>query len=118
MLNCFSNLTCANHIIFMSPYYTKGSNAQEAYNQAMTQAIGRARRYGQKRHVHIYHFLAAHTVDVDLFQQRQGKNVKIEQSSSVEIVPYEGFVRRGATLVDPAEGDYGELSSPIAYLMK
>lgn len=39
-----SSLTMANHVIFMQPYHTSGENAQENYESAMTQAIGRARR--------------------------------------------------------------------------
>lgn len=41
----------------------------------MTQAIGRARRFGQTRDVHVYHILARGTVDVDIFQDRTGKIV-------------------------------------------
>lgn len=38
------NLTVA---IFMQPYYTSSENAQENYESAITQAIGRAQRWGQ-----------------------------------------------------------------------
>lgn len=34
----------------------------------MTQAIGRAVRYGQEKHVHIYHLLSMNTADVTVFQ--------------------------------------------------
>ena len=36
----------------------------------MTQAIGRAVRYGQEKHVHIYHLLSMNTADVTVFQAR------------------------------------------------
>jgi hypothetical protein len=36
----------------------------------MTQAIGRARRYGQTKEVHIYHFLTVNTIDIDYFEAR------------------------------------------------
>jgi hypothetical protein len=37
----------------------------------MTQAIGRIRRFGQRKHVHIWHILAIGTVDVDVMQMRR-----------------------------------------------
>ena len=39
----------------------------------MTQAIGRARRYGQTKAVHVYHMLAKFTADVNVYQQRQDR---------------------------------------------
>ena len=36
----------------------------------MTQAIGRARRYGQTKKVHVYHFLTVNTIDIDYFEAR------------------------------------------------
>ncbi|KAH8820901.1 hypothetical protein F5884DRAFT_65542, partial [Xylogone sp. PMI_703] len=112
-----SNLTCANHIIFLSPYYTNGSNAKEEYNHAMTQAIGRARRYGQKKHVHIYHFLVAHTIDIDLFQERQNKNIMIGPRSPKDTAPYHDF-DDSAILIERVKGDLGGLCSPVAHLLK
>lgn len=64
-----ANSTCANHVIFLAPYLTRGSAAKAKYQSAMEQAIGRARRYGQKKEVHVYHFLYQHTFDVDLFEE-------------------------------------------------
>jgi hypothetical protein len=60
----------ANHVIFMQPYYTSGENAQENYESAMTQAIGRARRWGQAKEVQVYHFLTVNTIDVDYHEAR------------------------------------------------
>jgi hypothetical protein len=60
----------ANHVIFMQPYYTSGENAQENYESAITQAIGRARRWGQAKEVHVYHFLTVNTIDVDYYEAR------------------------------------------------
>lgn len=37
----------------------------------MTQAIGRSRRFGQQRTVHIYHFVSLKTIDVNILQQRR-----------------------------------------------
>ncbi|GES66406.1 C-5 cytosine-specific DNA methylase [Aspergillus terreus] len=88
------NLQCANHVIFLSPMLAQ---TQYDYDSAMTQAIGRCRRYGQTKHVHIYHLLAKRTIDVNLFQERRGK-VLVE--------------RKGAPfLVNPDEADESEAMS-------
>jgi len=68
----------ANHIIFLQPYYTSGENAQENYDAAITQAIGRSRRWGQQKEVEVYHFLTVNTIDVDYYEAR--KNVIISRN--------------------------------------
>jgi hypothetical protein len=60
----------ANHILFLQPYYTSGENAQDKYDSAMTQAVGRARRNGQTKEVHVYHFLTVDTIDIDYHEAR------------------------------------------------
>ncbi|KAJ3287354.1 hypothetical protein HK104_008647 [Borealophlyctis nickersoniae] len=62
-----ANLTTANHAIFLSPLLTP---TQEVYTACETQAIGRVRRYGQTRLVHIYRFLSEDTMDTQIFEQR------------------------------------------------
>lgn len=59
-------------MVFLSPY-----NAADwyEYQASMTQAIGRAVRYGQKKHVHIYHLLSMNTADVTIFQARNRGSV-------------------------------------------
>jgi hypothetical protein len=44
--------------------------SQYEYESAMTQAIARSRRYGQEKRVHIYHFAALRTIDVDILEHR------------------------------------------------
>jgi hypothetical protein len=44
--------------------------SQYGYESAMTQAIARSRRYGQEKRVHIYHFAALRTIDVDILEHR------------------------------------------------
>lgn len=68
-----SNLTCCDNIIFTSPLYIPGYNAQYKYVATDTQAIGRARRYGQLKKVKVHYMLSVNTIDVDLFQHREGK---------------------------------------------
>lgn len=61
------NLTCANHAIFISPLLAP---SQEHYDACETQAIGRVRRYGQLRKVHVWRFLTENTIDEEIFEQR------------------------------------------------
>lgn len=75
---------------------------QYDYDSSMCQAIGRARRYGQSKHVHIYHFLAKKTMDVAIFQERRGK----------VLVEREGFavlVYRG----EASEEEMGSCQGPV-----
>ncbi|KAI9805360.1 MAG: hypothetical protein M1833_005813 [Piccolia ochrophora] len=73
-----ANLTNANHIIFLSPLLT---DSQYRYDSSMTQAIGRARRYGQNKVVHVYHFLSLKTIDVDILENKSRKKlVRVDES--------------------------------------
>ncbi len=71
-----SNLTNANHVIFASPLLT---DTQQAYDASMTQCIGRAKRYGQQKTVHVYRFAALNTIDVDILQERDQKTLVKKQ---------------------------------------
>ncbi|KMP00941.1 hypothetical protein CIRG_01081 [Coccidioides immitis RMSCC 2394] len=62
------NLQAANHIVFFHPLIAR---SQYDYESGMSQAMGRSRRYGQQKHVHIYHFLALKTVEVNIFERRR-----------------------------------------------
>ncbi|OAX82532.1 hypothetical protein ACJ72_03117 [Emergomyces africanus] len=62
------NLQNANHVIFFHPLLAR---SQYDYTSGMAQAIGRSRRYGQQNHVHIYHFLALKTIEVNIFEQQR-----------------------------------------------
>ncbi|KAF2739409.1 hypothetical protein EJ04DRAFT_559764 [Polyplosphaeria fusca] len=61
------NLPNANHVVFISPLLT---DSQYQYESIMAQAVARSRRYGQKKRVHIYHFAAIRTMDVDILEHR------------------------------------------------
>jgi len=50
----------------------------------MTQAIGRARRNGQTKHVHVYHFLTVATIDVDYFEARTDTIIERKPKSPTE----------------------------------
>lgn len=56
----------------------------------MTQAIGRARRFGQKREVHTYHLLVKNTYEVNIFQQAQSS--KLVERQGVPVLVPEGQV--------------------------
>ncbi|KAF8513437.1 hypothetical protein BU17DRAFT_95428 [Hysterangium stoloniferum] len=64
-----ANLTSANHAIFLSPLLTA---SQEIYDACETQAIGRLRRFGQNKMVHIWRFLTTDTIDTEIYQMRSG----------------------------------------------
>ncbi|RAK96334.1 putative SNF2 family helicase [Aspergillus ibericus CBS 121593] len=80
------NLQRANHVIFLSPMLTQ---TQYDWESAMTQAIGRCRRYGQTRHVHIYHLLVKGTMDVNIFQSRREKMLVERDGEAVLVDPNE-----------------------------
>ena len=68
-----ANLTGANHAIFLSPLLAV---SQEQYDMCETQAVGRLRRYGQTKHVHVYRYLTTNTIDMEIYEQRT-KNLKV-----------------------------------------
>ncbi|OCH91470.1 hypothetical protein OBBRIDRAFT_812104 [Obba rivulosa] len=67
-----ANLTCANHAVFLSPLLAP---TQEIYDACETQAIGRVRRFGQTKHVHIWRFFSMDTIDVEIYEQRSGQKL-------------------------------------------
>ncbi|KAF3050916.1 hypothetical protein E8E11_006202 [Didymella keratinophila] len=78
------NLTNANHIIFVSPLLVE---SHYKYDSAMTQAIARSRRYGQEKKVHIYHFAALRTIDVDILEHRHKRTDGITATKSTIRMP-------------------------------
>ena len=46
------------------------ASTKQAYQAYLEQAIGRVRRYGQKRKVFVHKFLALKTIDVDIMEER------------------------------------------------
>ncbi|KAF2447106.1 hypothetical protein P171DRAFT_409502 [Karstenula rhodostoma CBS 690.94] len=78
------NLFNANHILFVAPVLVK---SQYEYDAAMEQAIARSRRYGQEKKVHVYHFAALRTVDVDILEHRHKRNDGITDVTAPMILP-------------------------------
>ena len=56
----------------------------------MIQAIGRARRFGQKRKVHAYHLLVKNTYEVNIFQKAQSS--KLVERQGIPVLVPEGEV--------------------------
>nr|XP_019014690.1 DNA repair protein Rad8 [Kwoniella pini CBS 10737]OCF53471.1 DNA repair protein Rad8 [Kwoniella pini CBS 10737] len=80
-----SNLTIANHVIFLGPLFT---NSLLNYRAIETQAIGRIRRYGQNKKVHIHRLLALDTIDKIIFNNRK---LELLNKPDYEIVPIEEY---------------------------
>lgn len=98
-----SNLTNANHIIFVSPLLVE---SQYKYNSAMTQAIARSRRFGQLKKVHIYHFAALRTIDVDILEHRHKRKDGITSADSNMRMPQKALESQEKTrLVRNKRGD-------------
>ncbi|KAH6643750.1 hypothetical protein C7974DRAFT_382135 [Boeremia exigua] len=88
------NLTNANHIIFVSPLLVE---SQYKYDSAMTQAIARSRRYGQEKQVHIYHFAALRTIDVDILEHRSKRTSGITEANLTIRMPVNPLATREKT---------------------
>lgn len=58
-----ANLTAANHVFFAHPLLQDGSRSPA---DIATQAIGRARRFGQTRTVHVWQFLTLQTIEENM----------------------------------------------------
>ncbi|PWN17792.1 hypothetical protein BCV69DRAFT_285675 [Microstroma glucosiphilum] len=63
-----SNLTIANHVIFLSSLVTED---QTTYRSTLQQAKGRCLRFGQTKEVHLWHLLARSTIDEEIFNTRE-----------------------------------------------
>ena len=83
-----SNLTTANHAIFLGPLFTP---TLLNYRAVETQAIGRVRRYGQLRKVHIHRLLALDTIDVRIFNDRRAE---LEAKADYEAIPQGEYIPR------------------------
>lgn len=72
----------------MSPLHTP---TQHEYEAGMKQAIGRARRYGQKKIVHVYHMLVKETLEVNVIQERRGEVVACQGNCAKFVDDIEGI---------------------------
>lgn len=79
-----SNIQAANHVIFLSPLLRDN---QYSYDSTMAQAIGRVRRHGQTRPIHVYRICALHTIDVDILEHREHRTNALVQPGAPAINP-------------------------------
>ncbi|KAL1606717.1 hypothetical protein SLS60_004124 [Paraconiothyrium brasiliense] len=106
------NLFNANHIIFVAPVLVK---SQYEYDAAMEQAIARSRRYGQEKKVHIYHFAALRTVDVDVLEHRHKRKNGITDVMTPVPLPSVPLERRERTRL--VKNDKGGMALvPVSWL--
>lgn len=77
-----SNLQAANHVLFLSPLLRDN---QYGYDSTMAQAIGRVRRHGQEKRIHVYRICALHTIDVDILQHREQRTSAITEQGAPAI---------------------------------
>jgi SNF2 family DNA or RNA helicase len=58
-----TNMSHANHVLLVHPMVATSQDEQEAYE---AQAVGRVRRWGQKRNVQVWRFVMEGTIEADL----------------------------------------------------
>ncbi|KAI0473160.1 hypothetical protein GGR56DRAFT_602399 [Xylariaceae sp. FL0804] len=75
-----TNMQFANHIMFGS---TPNVPHSELYHALTRQARGRAVRHGQEKDVFVWHFLVAHTADVDILEARERAEVRVPPGRAV-----------------------------------
>jgi hypothetical protein len=80
--------------MFLSPMFPK---SKEQYKATETQAIGRARRYGQTKTVTVWRFIAKDTIDVELYQQFAGVNYQVQAEQGIAPPPVPPNVSRQAS---------------------
>jgi site-specific DNA-cytosine methylase len=79
-----SNIQAANHVIFLSPLLRDN---QYGYDSTMAQAIGRVRRHGQKRPIHVYRICALFTIDVDILEHREHRMDAMTELNASNVAP-------------------------------
>lgn len=68
--------------MFVCPFVARNNYD---YNATMTQAVGRARRFGQQQTVYVYHFVTARTNEVAILQDRMAKKL-VRRGNKFELV--------------------------------
>ncbi|KAI2620365.1 hypothetical protein GGS26DRAFT_601735 [Hypomontagnella submonticulosa] len=75
-----SNFQYANHVLFASPLL---ATLQEEYDAFMRQSQGRCVRYGQDKEVHVYHFVTANTIEVDILELRRQSHILVDPGMAI-----------------------------------
>lgn len=77
-----SNLTIANHIIFVGPHFTRD---QRGWDMVVDQAIGRCVRPGQTKNVQVYHLVAENSLDVDILEHHLKRRLQADANDEVDL---------------------------------
>jgi len=77
-----TNLTAANHVIIVHPM--EASTKEEAVAFEM-QAVGRVRRPGQQRKIHIWRFVTMGTIEQEITEEHQRELWDRQQAKVVEV---------------------------------
>lgn len=113
------NLQIANHIIFLSPLLC---TTQYDYEATMAQAIGRVRRHGQKKEIHVYRVFALDTIDVDILEHRERRSTALVEKGMSQMTPPCGAAAEGAERKERTQlvcGEHGKFSlRPQSWLIR
>lgn len=82
------NITCANHIIFMHPWWNP---------HMVEQAADRVHRLGQRKTVYIVHFIMNHTIDLYVLNLSHDKKFMTSSMMSTQSLPMDRLVLAGDT---------------------
>ncbi|KAI1264261.1 SNF2 family N-terminal domain-containing protein [Xylariaceae sp. FL1019] len=77
------NITCANKAIIMAPWFNAGAELQ---------AFGRIKRHGQKKETLMVRLIAEGTIDEDLLELQEGKNLKLADALNPDS-PHKGLTK-------------------------
>ena len=77
-----SNLTNANHIIFVGPYFTRD---QRLWQMVVDQATGRCVRPMQTKDVQVYHLVAENSLDVDVLEHHLKRRLEPDENGEVDL---------------------------------
>jgi hypothetical protein len=81
----------------------------------MEQAIARSRRYGQDKKVHIYHFAALRTIDVDILEHRHKRKDGVTDVIAPVHLPSTPLEKRERTKL--VKNDRGQMALvPLSWL--
>eukprot|EP00928_Gymnodinium_smaydae_P013265 TRINITY_DN14857_c0_g2_i2.p1 TRINITY_DN14857_c0_g2~~TRINITY_DN14857_c0_g2_i2.p1 ORF type:complete len:1471 (+),score=365.86 TRINITY_DN14857_c0_g2_i2:56-4468(+) len=99
-----TNLTAANHVIIVHPM--EAATAEEAVAFEM-QAIGRVRRPGQQRKIHVWRFVTIDTIEQEITEEHQ-RELWERQSARILIPQEDEDAARSALLAADSDGEDGE----------
>jgi len=76
-----TNLTAANHVLIVHPMEAESSDEAVAFEM---QAVGRVRRPGQEKKIHIWRFVTCATIEETITQEHQKELWERQQAGKIE----------------------------------